>query len=121
MPLGFAAAAGFFLEGEDRDPFFLAVVEEADLFFFKGVRDVVVFHRHCAEVQTAGESNAEGGVAVAVGASACSSTGLRADGMASKLQRPREDIFACAKCGSVPRDGQRYRDLSAVPGVVVMS
>lgn len=105
MPLEGAAAAGFFLEGGGRDPFFFADVEEADLFFFKGVREVFVFHRHCAKVQTAGDSSAEGGVAVgvAVGASAWSSTGLRADGIASKLQRPREDIFACAKCGSVPR------------------
>lgn len=103
MPLEGAAAAGLFLEGGGRDPFFFADVEEADLFFFKGVREVFVFHRHCAKVQTAGDSSAEGGVAVAVRASACSSTGLRADGIANKLQRPREDIFACAKCGSVPR------------------
>lgn len=74
---------------------------EDDDFFFKGVREVVIFHRHCAGAQNTGERSAEGGVGVR--ASACSNIGRRADGIASKLARPREDIFTCAKCGSVPR------------------
>lgn len=76
--------------------------EGEELFFFKGVREVDVFHRHCAWAQIAGLNKGGVAVAVAVGASACSSTGRRAGGIASKLQRPREAIFACAKCGSVP-------------------
>lgn len=70
---------------------------------------MVVFQRHCADAKTPGGSSAEG--AAAGRASACSSTGRRADGIASNLERPREDIFACAKYGSIPRGGAKGRDL----------
>lgn len=105
LPLDGADAVGFFLVDTERALFFFAVEEDASfffLFFFRGVREVVAFQRHCAGAENASERGAEsdGG---AVRASACSSTGRRAEGMASKLARPREDIFACAKCGSVPR------------------
>lgn len=69
------------------------------IFFFSGDRGVVCFHRHCAALQIAGETSAEGG-GVAARVSARSSTGRRAGGMARRLERPREAIFANAKCGS---------------------
>lgn len=96
----------FFEDMRDGPPLLFDAVEAAYFcllsFFFSGERGVVCFHRHCATVQIAGETSAEGGGVVAR-VSACSSTGRRAGGMAKSLVRPREDIFAFAKCGSVPR------------------